>query len=113
MDNATRQQHFISQMEQRLNASNPAANPENQRIYEFKVVDREQHVLELTDVRGKSIAKTLSMFDLFSFDVDKNSDTRANFEAVFYRYESRLAGQHGSSAAGTFRAKCLGEPGGL
>jgi hypothetical protein len=90
MDNATKQQHFISQMEQRLNASNPAANPENQRIYEFKVVDREQHVLELTDVRGKSIAKTLSMFDLFSFDVDKKSDTRANFEAVFYRYESRL-----------------------
>ena len=67
MDNTTKDQHFISQVEQRLNALNPAARPENQRIYEFKVVDREQHVVELTDVRGKSIVSSLSIFDLFSW----------------------------------------------
>ena len=90
MDNTTKNQHFISQVEQRLNASNPAADPDNQRIYEFKVVDREQHVVELTDVRGRPITSSLSMFDLFSFDVDKNLGTRANFEAIFNQYESRL-----------------------
>ena len=90
MDNTTKDQHFLSRVEQRHNASNPAARPENQRIYEFRLVDREQHVVELTDARAKSIASTLSMFDLFSFDIDRNLWTRANFEAAFNRYESRL-----------------------
>ena len=40
-ENDTRNQHFVTQGEQRLNALNPRADPKNQRIYSFQVVDRE------------------------------------------------------------------------
>jgi hypothetical protein len=33
IENNTRNQHFVTQGEQRLNALNPEADPRNQRIY--------------------------------------------------------------------------------
>jgi hypothetical protein len=53
-----------------LNALNPNACPENQRIYEFESVDRDRREVRLTRKNGRPIADNLSMFDLFSFDVD-------------------------------------------
>ena len=86
----TKKQHFVSQAEQRLNAINPAARPDNQRIYEFEIVDRDQHCVRLTDPKGRRIANSLSMFDLFSFDV-ADDGLRANLERVFGGYESRIS----------------------
>jgi len=77
-------------VEQRLNACNPGALPENQRIYEFEVVVRENHVLRLAKEKGRSIEHNLSMLDLFTFDTGKDSDLRRNFEEAFWRYESLL-----------------------
>ncbi len=85
----TKNQHFVSQVEQRLNALNPRARPENQRIYEFEIVDRDRHEVRLTSKKGRTIADTLSMFDLFSFDVD-DGGARANFERAFSAYEKRI-----------------------
>jgi len=69
LENDTRNQHFVTQGEQRLNALNPMADPKNQRIYSFEVVDRENYKLILENPAGRAIGKTLSLFDLFSFDV--------------------------------------------
>ena len=84
----TKNQHFVSQVEQRFNALNPAALPENQRIYEFEIVDRDEHQVRLVTLKGRRISNSLSMFDLFSFDV-ADSGVRANLERVFGNYEAR------------------------
>jgi hypothetical protein len=86
----TKNQHFVSQVEQRLNALNPAARPENQRIYEFEIVDRDQHHVRLVTPNGRLISNSLSMFDLFSFDVADNG-VRANLERVFGTYEAKIS----------------------
>jgi hypothetical protein len=88
--NKTRNQHFLAQGEQRLNALNPEADPSNQRIYSFKVVDRETYTLALENPRGRPIAGNLSLFDLFSFDVPGDSRLRLNFETLFNKYEGYI-----------------------
>lgn len=82
-------QHFVSQVEQRLNAVNPNARVKNQRIYEFDIVDRERYQVRLLKSEGRLISGSLSMFDLFSFDV-ADSGLRANFEEAFGVYEGRI-----------------------
>jgi hypothetical protein len=88
---STKNQHFVSQVEQRLNAINPEARPKKQRIYEFRIADREQYIVRLTHERGRPIVSNLSMFDLFSFDVGDDG-VRANFEKAFGDYEARIGG---------------------
>lgn len=88
--NATKQAHFISQTEQRLNALNPSARPERQRIYQFVVSDRDKPVLTLKGLRGMRISRSLSRRDLFSFDI-VDSVNRRNLEATFQRYEQDTA----------------------
>ncbi|MCF5692772.1 hypothetical protein GIV23_15235 [Pseudomonas sp. PA-1-2A] len=83
----TKNQHFLSQTEQRLNSLNPDVDVKKQRIYEFELVEREEHKVALRSPKGVVIGKTLSLYDLFSFDVLKDSD-RYNFEALFTRYEA-------------------------
>ena len=39
-ENSTVRQHFLSQAEQRLNAINPGAKRENQRIYQYTLNKR-------------------------------------------------------------------------
>lgn len=82
----TKNQHFISQVELRFNSINPLASDKNQRIYAFEVADRESFGCELSSDQGDKIDSSLSIFDLFSFDVvDKR--LRRNFENIFTRYE--------------------------
>lgn len=82
-------QHFLSQTEQRLNALNPeATNERNMRIYEFDLVDRESYKVEPRSKRGAVIGSTLSLHDLFSFDVLGSGSDRYNFEELFHQYES-------------------------
>ena len=60
-ENDTRNQHFVTQGEQRLNALNPQADPRNQRIYSFEVVDRENYKLALESPIGRPIGSNLSL----------------------------------------------------
>ncbi|NUF27040.1 hypothetical protein [Gilliamella sp. ESL0254] len=89
--NETINQHYISQAEQRLNAINPKAKPSKQRIYSFNIVNRESFKIELENDKGMLIENNLSIFDLYSFDVDDESKKlRYNFELLFNKYESNI-----------------------
>jgi len=88
--NDTRNQHFLTRGEQRLNALNPQATPANLRIYSFKVVDRDNYTLALENPSGRPIGTNLSLFDLFSFDVPGDSRLRLNFESLFHKYEGYI-----------------------
>lgn len=89
--NETRNQHFVSQVEQRLNVSNPNSSVGNSRIFSFRIVDREACQIELESPRGHAIASTLSMLDLFSFDVPGGGPLRMNLEGLFQKYEANVA----------------------
>ena len=88
--NNTANQHYVSQVEQRLNSLNPTANQLNQRIYSFTVADRETFTLSIDSPRGRSISKNLVLRDLFSFDVIRDNASRFNFEAFFQQYEADM-----------------------
>ncbi|MCO8577702.1 hypothetical protein KGP87_15375 [Burkholderia multivorans] len=90
-ENDTKNQHFITRAEQRLNAANPQADDKNKRIYSFKIIDRENYGISLEKPDGNRISKNLSASDIFSFDVVGDSDKRLNFEALFQKYESQVA----------------------
>lgn len=90
LKNDTRNQHFVTRGEQRLNALNPQADPKNQRIYSFEVIDRENYKLALESPIGRPIGSNLSLFDLFSFDVPGDSRLRLNFESLFHKYEGYI-----------------------
>ena len=87
--NSTRNQHFVSQAEQRLNSINPSAKVSNQRIYAFSLVDRDLSTIRLASQRGTKISNTLNVSDLFSFDVVDRAN-RHNFEQLFQRYEADI-----------------------
>ena len=89
--NETRNQHFVPQVEQKLNASNPESTSGKFRIYSFRIIDREAYRIELEALRGRPIASTLSMLDLFSFDVPGGGPLRMNLEALFQKYEANVA----------------------
>ncbi len=87
--NVTANQHYISQVEQRLNARNPKAQPRNQRIYSLSLADREAFTLALDAQEGRLISNNLSLRDLFSFDVLPDN-TRKNYEDAFQQYERAM-----------------------
>ena len=78
--NETSRQHFLPQVEQRFNAINPHAPKTKQKIYSFEIVNREALELRLLNSKGHPISNTLAYRDLFSFDVEKDTDIRSNFE---------------------------------
>ena len=80
----------MSQAEQRLNALNPSADKDNQRIFSFSLADRENYAVTLDDPRGRKIVSNMVLYDLFSFDVAEHGHARSNFEALFGRYESSI-----------------------
>lgn len=88
--NDTRNQHFLTRVEQKLNALNPNADGRNLRIYSFEIVDREKYTLALESPKGRPIGSNLSLFDLFSFDVQGTSPLRLNFEKLFQKYETSI-----------------------
>jgi len=89
VQNETKNQHFVSQVEQRLNSSNPKDDKKSQKIYAFKILDREEYSIELEKNKGKSIENNLSWYDLFSFDVE-SKQMRNNFETLFGEYEEDI-----------------------
>jgi hypothetical protein len=87
--NKTKNQHFISQAEQRLNAINPEAKFENQKLYAFSLTDRENYGTQIVNPTGSKIVNNLSETDLFTFNIaDKN--IRGNFESLFWGYETSI-----------------------
>ncbi|MBQ0641246.1 hypothetical protein, partial [Proteus mirabilis] len=72
----TKNQHFISQTEQRLNAINPFDKDKNKKIYSFSLIDRESYSIKLDSLNGFKISNTLSLNDIFSFDVLEKDNTR-------------------------------------
>ena len=84
-ENSTIRQHFLSQAEQRLNAMNPGAKPENQRIYQYRVLDRGKFAVG--SPKSVKIVGNLMIDDLFSFDRVGDTRLRANFENLFRKYE--------------------------
>lgn len=87
LQNKTKNQHFISQVEQRFNALNPDAQEKNQKIYVFSLMDRKSNVLKLKSQNGSKIAATLKLDDVFSFNI-LNDGIRHNLENLFHHYES-------------------------
>lgn len=90
LQNATINQHFVPQVEQRLNAINPLAKKDNQKIYSFSLNDRESHSISLNSEKGFKISNTLSLNDIFSFEVLEDEAARYNFESLFYQYEANI-----------------------
>ncbi|HBZ8437511.1 TPA: hypothetical protein M8J30_004990 [Klebsiella aerogenes] len=89
MDNLTKNQHFISQTEQRSNCIDESRPKDKQRIYKFEIADRQNSVVRLTNTEGVKIKTNLSFNDLFSFDV-KSSRLRKNLEDFFQKFEMDL-----------------------
>lgn len=87
---STKNQHFIPQVEQRLNSLNPWAKEQKQRIYSFSLCDRETHIIRLDSEKGFKISNTLSLNDVFSFEVIENGASRYNFERLFSQYEATI-----------------------
>ncbi len=83
----TKNQHFVPQVEQRMNAINPQAKSKNQKIYSFRIRDRDSCTVSINSEIGISILKNLSLNDLFSFDVLGKEATKYNFEKLFHSYE--------------------------
>ncbi len=88
-NNETRNQHFISQVEQKLNCIDPTLPRERRRIYKFKIDDREELTFNLVNPLGVKIENNLSFNDLYTFDVFSDR-TRNNFEAYFRKYEVNI-----------------------
>lgn len=86
---STKTQHYISQAEQRLNAINPKAEAKNQRIYQFRVLDRDKAEIKAMNKNGVRIQRSLAMEDLYSFDV--TGILRDSFEDLFQLYEDSVA----------------------
>lgn len=88
--NQTKNQHFISQIEQRLNCINPNQTDKKKKIYSFYINDPIRESLQIDTPSLLSIKSNLSLEDLFSFHVDKKAQKRLNFENLFSKYESTL-----------------------
>ncbi|OOE36189.1 hypothetical protein BZG05_01525, partial [Salinivibrio kushneri] len=90
MKNLTKNQHFLSQAEQRLNAINPAAKAKKQRIYSFDVLRCGGGAdCQLAEAKSVRIESNLSDIDLYSFSL-LNDNERLNFESAFGKYESEI-----------------------
>lgn len=88
--NNTKNQHFVSQTEQRLNAINPSDKKSKQKIYSFDVLDKKRY--KLSSPIEKKIENNLSISCLYNFWVgsDKDKEIYSNFEMFFNKYEKNI-----------------------
>jgi hypothetical protein len=105
----TKNQHFISQAEQRLNACNPQGAPERQRVYSFLVADHGTCDVRLENARGIKIRNNLAWTDLFTFDA-AGLTLVPNLESCFQDYEQTIARQ---SQALLFKLQTDGQNAGI
>ena len=88
-ENKTKNQHYIAQVEQKLNSINPDAERDKRRIYKLKVKDRGNSIVESTDENGVEIEDNLSYDDLYTFNFLEGK-VRENFENFFQKYENNI-----------------------
>lgn len=88
-NNRTKNQHYISQVEQKLNSINPEVDRSKRKIFEYEIVDRELDIYQKTKLTGVKIEQNLSFNDLYTFDI-LNDQTRSNFEEFFCKYENKV-----------------------
>lgn len=88
-NNKTRNQHYISQVEQKLNCIDASISKEKRRIYQFEPLNRESQEYKLSNKNGVKIEKNLSFDDLYSLEVFGDA-TRDNFEKFFCRLEGQI-----------------------
>jgi len=85
--NITKNQHYISRVEQKLNSCTPKAHPSYRKIYKFKIENRDN--FEVSFVDEVNIKDNLCDNDLFTYQfIDEKR--RANFESFFERYEKSI-----------------------
>lgn len=84
-----RNHHYISQVEQRLNAIDKSVSSENQRIFKFEVVDAESKIIKNLDLAGKKIEKNLAIKDLYALKMLEGGG-QENLEAAFQVYENDI-----------------------
>ena len=84
-----RNHHYISQVEQRLNAIDKSVSSENQRIFKFEVVDAESKIIKNLDPAGKKIEKNLAIKDLYALRMLEGGG-QENLEAAFQVYENDI-----------------------
>lgn len=87
--NDSKNHHYIAQVQQKMNAINPNLCKKERRIYNFKVVDRENSRLRSLEEKGVLIEDNLSYKDLYTFKV-LDSKYRKNFEKLFKVYEDNI-----------------------
>ncbi|UDQ98689.1 hypothetical protein AAEX28_01050 [Lentisphaerota bacterium WC36G] len=85
--NRTKNQHFISQVKQKLNSTNPKATRRQRKIYKFQIADRETFTAKL--VGDPKIERNLAGYDLFTYKIIDES-SRHNFEELFQKYEDKI-----------------------
>ncbi|WP_374528451.1 hypothetical protein [Acinetobacter sp.] len=88
-ENKVRNQHYVSQVEQKLNCIDPLVERKKRRIYEFEVINRDLEEYILTNDAGVKIEKNLSINDLYTIDILSDS-TRINFENFFKKFEDKI-----------------------
>lgn len=84
--NTTRNHHFISQVEQRWNASSNQDNPSLARICKYKIVDKSSFELEATN--RPLIKNTSAKDDLYTLELFE-SGKRLNLEKFFGALEDK------------------------
>ena len=89
LKNNTRNQHYISQCEQKFNSINPENGKSQRKIYSFSIKNSESFDLILDEPFGTKIENNLSSKDLYTFK-ELDSENRYNFELFFKKYEDRL-----------------------
>lgn len=88
-NNKTRNQHYISQVEQKLNCIDASISREKRRIYQFEALDRESLEYKLSNEIGVKIENNLSFNDLYSLEIFDDA-TRDNFEQYFWKLENQI-----------------------
>lgn len=86
MINDTKNQHFLSQAEQRQNSYNTTSKVKQQKIYSFDVIGNNNSIT-LSKHKSCKIESNLSEHDLFTYDII-NSNKRRNLEDAFKKYEN-------------------------
>lgn len=83
----SKNQHYISQVEQKLNSINPHDRKELRKIYSFTICDKENNNVSLDNIDGTLIESNLSDDFLFSFDGFEEIH-KASIEGLFGKYEN-------------------------
>ncbi|WP_163009150.1 DUF4238 domain-containing protein [Pseudomonas viridiflava] len=84
-----RNHHYVSQVEQRLNAIDPNVRPGNERIYKFVIVDAENLLIKNLSEDGVKIEKNMAVNDLYTLKM-LGAGGQHNLEASFQQYENDI-----------------------